>query len=43
MTFNQYKKIENSAFQWGALLGFLAGIAFCALLALLFVVSIGSL
>ena len=43
MTFNQYKKIENRAFQWGTLLGFLAGIAFSAFLALLFVVSFGSL
>ena len=43
MSFNQYKKIETRAFQWGALLGFLGGIAFSAFLALLFVVSIGSL
>lgn len=43
MTFNQYKKIETRAFQWGALVGFLCGIAFCAFLALLFAVSMGSL
>lgn len=43
MTFNQYKKIENRAFQWGALLGFLGGIAFSAFIALLLVVSFGGL